>query len=85
MQGLAPVQAQTVTSHRYSTQDMRHVVSGRAVTVGDGMLHIEGVPGTTLCGKPVTSYPLHWDLVTVIACGDCLTAAGVPRTRRDSD
>lgn len=52
--------------------------TGRAVEARDGMLHIESVEGTTLCGKQVEAYPIRWDVRSVIGCGNCLIAAGVP-------
>lgn len=61
-----------------SATEMEGALSGKAVTAGDGMLHIERQTGTTLCGELVESYPLHWDVTTVIACGICLMEAGVP-------
>jgi hypothetical protein len=57
---------------------------GRAVEAGDGLLHIERDERTTCCGKPIECYPLHWDTKTVIACGSCLIAAGVPLARSAS-
>jgi hypothetical protein len=51
---------------------------GRAVEAGDGMLHIERDETSTYCGKTIACYPLHWDTTTVVACGSCLIAAGVP-------
>jgi hypothetical protein len=52
--------------------------TGRAVETGDGLLHIEGDEGTTLCGETVEAYPIRWDVRTVVGCGRCLIAAGVP-------
>jgi hypothetical protein len=61
-----------------SSEELRKPLRGRAVEAGDGMLHIEGEEGTTLCGEAVEAYPLHWATKTVIACGVCLMEAGVP-------
>jgi hypothetical protein len=61
-----------------TSESLREPLRGLAVSAGDGLLHIEGARGVTLCGEPVTCYPLHWDTVTVIACGVCLMEAGVP-------
>lgn len=67
-------------SGRWSSRSLEAALkaTGRAVEADDGMLHIEAETGTTLCGKAVEAYPLHWDVRTVIACGSCLVAAGVP-------
>lgn len=61
-----------------SSEELAGPLRGRAVEAGDGMLHIEGVDGATLCGEAVQAYPLHWDTRTVVACGLCLIEAGVP-------
>lgn len=63
---------------RRPTEELRGPLKGRAVDASDGLLHIEGAEGVTLCGEPVEAYPLHWDTTTVIACGLCLIEAGVP-------
>ena len=57
---------------------------GRAVEARDGMLHVEGPDGQTMCGQEIAAYPLHWDTTTVVACGSCLIAAGVPLKRTAS-
>ena len=61
-----------------TTEELRKPLRGRAVDAGDGLLHIEGRDGVTLCGEQVESYPLHWATTSVVACGVCLMEAGVP-------
>jgi hypothetical protein len=70
--------AQVSGQRTHTAAELERALSGRAVAAGDGMLHIERVPGMTMCGEPVQAYPLHWDVTTWVACGVCLMEAGVP-------
>lgn len=63
---------------RRTTSELQKPLRGRAVDAGDGLLHIEGAEGQTLCGETVQTYPLHWATTTVVGCGICLMKAGVP-------